>query len=68
MTDRRRSTLDGLEEMLWASKKAEAGLVDAARKVVRGFEEKQREFHQNKQRIEDDIKRGARLSKGRIPF
>jgi len=68
MADRSPPQTNGFDELLAASKQVEAGLLDAAKKMLRGFEQRQREFQQNKERIEDDIKRGARLSSGRIPI
>ena len=63
-----RSTVEALRAMLEASKKAEAGLREGAKSVLQGIEQRQREFEDNKKRIEDDIKRGSKLSKGRMPF
>lgn len=57
-----------LESMLRVSKELEGGLREGGEAVVRGFEQRQREFDAKKRQLEDDIKRGSKLSKGRIPF
>lgn len=62
------STTELLKSMFRASKELEAGLREAGQAVVRGFEQRQREFDARKRQVEDDIKRGSKLSKGRIPF
>jgi sialic acid synthase SpsE len=62
------STTELLKSMFRASKELEAGLREGGQAVVRGFEQRQREFDARKRQVEDDIKRGSKLSKGRIPF
>lgn len=62
------STVEALRAMLEASEEANAGLRESAMKVIRGLEQRHREFESKKKQIEDDIRRGSRLSKGRIPF
>lgn len=62
------STTALLSKMFRASKELEDGLREGGQSFMRGFEQRQREFDAKKRQIEDDIKRGAKLSKGRIPF
>ncbi len=67
MTDMK-STAELLRSMFQASKELENGLREGGEAVVRGFEQRQREFDAKKRQLENDIKRGSKLSKGRIPF
>ena len=62
------SAAEALLSMLEASKKVSIGMRDGATKVLRGLEQRQREFEEKKKRIEDDIKRGSRVTKHRLPL
>lgn len=57
-----------IRTMLLAADKAQKGLESGAASVLRGFEQRQKEFEVKKREIENDIKRGSRLSKGSIPY
>lgn len=60
--------LELIRLMQLAAEKAHKGLKSGAITVLRGFEQRQKEYEVKKKDIENDIKRGSRLSKGHIPF
>lgn len=60
--------IEMIRTMLVAADKAQKGLEVGAATVLRGFEQRQKEFEIKKREIENDIKRGSRLSKGSIPY
>lgn len=59
--------LDAFRQFLKGTQKARAEMGEGAEKILDALKVKQVDFDKNKTRIEDDIKRGARLSKGKIP-
>ena len=60
--------LELIRVMQLAAEKAHQGLKSGAATVLHGFEQRQKEYEMKKKDIENDIKRGSRLSKGNIPF
>lgn len=60
--------LELIRVMQLAAEKAHKSLRAGAATVLHGFEQRQKEFEIKQQDIENDIKRGSRLSKGKIPF
>lgn len=59
--------LDAFRHILKGTQKARAEMGEGADKILEALKSKQVDFDKNKARIEDDIKRGARLSRGKIP-
>jgi hypothetical protein len=56
-----------IRTMIQAADKAQKGIEGGAAMVLRGLEQHQKDFEVKKRDIENDIKRGSRLSKGSIP-
>lgn len=59
--------LDALREVLKTTEKAREKMGIGASMILKGLIEQREKFETDKKRIEDDIKRGARLSDGEIP-
>ena len=59
--------IDALREMLKVAEKARNHMGAGATMILKGLIEQREKFDQDKKRIEDDIKRGARLSRGQLP-
>lgn len=59
--------LDALREVLKTAEKAREQMGAGASMILQSLIEQREKFDIDKKRIEDDIKRGARLSKGQIP-
>ncbi|EQM95175.1 hypothetical protein [Oxalobacter paraformigenes] len=59
---------DGIRAMLEASSKTEEEIRSSATLIIRGMEQKQAEFKKKQKEIENDIRRGSNLSRGKIPL
>lgn len=59
--------LDALREVLKTTEKARDKMGSGASMILQGLIEQRVKFDIEKKRIEDDIKRGARLSRGQLP-
>ncbi len=59
--------LDALREVLKTTENARDKMGIGASMILKGLIEQREKFEIDKKRIEDDIKRGARLSNGEIP-
>ncbi len=59
--------LDALREVLKTTEKARDKMGAGASMILRGLIEQREKFDTDKKRIEDDIKRGARTSRGQLP-
>ncbi|MFT3815264.1 MAG: hypothetical protein QM740_18110 [Acidovorax sp.] len=59
--------IDALREVLKIAEKARDQMGAGAIMILQGLIEQREKFEHDKKRIEDDIKRGARLSRGGLP-
>lgn len=59
--------LDAMREALKVAQKARDQMGAGATMILQGLIEQREKFELDKKRIEDDIKRGARLSRGQLP-
>lgn len=58
---------DAFRQFLKGTQKARADMGEGAEKILDALKAKQVDFEKSKERINNDIKRGARLSRGRLP-
>lgn len=58
---------DAFRQFLKGTQKARADMGEGAEKILDALKVKQVDFEKSKERINNDIKRGARLSRGRLP-
>lgn len=59
--------IDAFRQILKGTQKARAEMGEGAEKILEALKSQQVDFDKTKARIENDIKRGARLSRGKIP-
>ncbi len=59
--------LDAFRQFLKGTQKARADMGEGAEKILDALKSKQVDFNKNKARVDNDIKRGARLSRGKLP-
>lgn len=59
--------IDALREVLKVTERARNQMGSGATMILHSLIEQREKFDRDKKRIEDDIKRGARLSRGKLP-
>ncbi len=59
--------IDALREVLKGSQQARDKIGRGATMILQGLIEQREKFEIDKKRIEDDIKRGSKLSSGKLP-
>lgn len=59
--------LDAFRQILEGTQKARAEMGEGAEKILDALLRRQVDLEKTKTRINDDIKRGSRLSRGKIP-
>lgn len=59
--------LEALRNMQKDTKEAKEQISDGVNEILQAMMDRQKQFEHDKERIKNDIKRGARLSRGKIP-